>query len=82
MYSKEAKQLVADQIMGMLENNVLYQCGMESFMGWLEDGDAFYNAINCENYTNEQIAEAIRLSTEIAPMVDELSWKLNVEPGE
>lgn len=79
MYSKEAKQLVASQIMGMLENNVLQECGMESFMGWLEDGDAFYNVINCETYTDEQIEEAIALAKEITPMVDELSWKLAAE---
>ena len=79
MYSKEAKQLVAEQIMGMLENNVLQECGMESFMGWLEDGDAFYNVINCETYTDEQIEEAIALAKEITPMVDELSWKLAAE---
>ena len=82
MYSKEAKQMVAEQIMGMLENNVLQGCGMESFMGWLEDGDAFYNVINCETYTDEQIEEAIALAKEIASTVDELSWKLNVEPGD
>jgi hypothetical protein len=51
-------------------------------MGWLEDGDAFYNTVYAENYTDEQIEEAITLAKEIAPMVDELSWKLNVEPGE
>ena len=80
-YSRAAKKMVAEQIIGMLENNVLRDCGMESFMGWLEDGDAFYNTEYAENYTDEQIAEAIKLSEEIAPMVDELSWKLNVEPG-
>ena len=71
--------MVASQIMGMLENNVLQECGMESFMGWLEDGDAFYNVINCETYTDEQIEEAIALAKEITPMVDELSWKLAAE---
>ena len=71
--------MVAEQIAGMLENNVVCGCGMESFMGWLEDGDAFYNTEYAENYTDEQIAEAIRLSVEIAPMVDELSWKLAIE---
>ena len=81
-YSRAAKKMVAEQIIGMLGNNVLRDCGMESFLGWLEDGDVYYNVTNCENYTDEQIAEAIRLSVEIAPMVDELSWKLNVEPGE
>lgn len=82
MYSRAAKKMVAEQIVGMLENNVLRDCGMESFMGWLEDGDVYYNAINCENYTDEQIAEAIRLSVEIAPMVDELSWKIAPENEE
>ena len=78
MYSKAAKMMVAGQIIGMLENNVLNECGMESFMGWLEDGDAFYNTEYAEEYTDEQIEEAIALAKEIAPMVDELSWKLNV----
>ena len=81
MYSKAAKMMVAEQITGMLENNVLRGCGMESFMGWLEDGDTFYVSYE-DKYTEKQIKEAIRLSAEIAPLVDELSWKLNVEPGE
>ena len=80
-YSKAAKIMVAEQISGMLENNVLQGCGMESFMGWLEDGDTFYVSYK-DKYTTEQIKEAILLASEIAPMVDELSWKLNVEPGE
>lgn len=80
-YSKAAKMMVAEQIAGMLENNVLQGCGMESFMGWVEDGDTFYVSYK-DKYTDKQIAEAIRLSAEIAPMVDELSWILNVEPGD
>jgi hypothetical protein len=35
-----------------------------------------------DKYTEGQIKEAILLANEIAPMVDELSWKLNIEPGE
>lgn len=77
-YSKAAKMMVAEQIAGMLENNVLQGCGMESFMGWVEDGDTFYVSYK-DKYTDKQIAEAIKLSVEIAPMVDELSWKLNVQ---
>ena len=73
--------MVAEQITGMLENNVLQGCGMESFMGWVEDGDTFHVSYK-DKYTDKQIAEAIRLSTEIASMVDELSWILNVEPGD
>lgn len=82
MYSRAAKKMVAEQIVGMLENNVLRDCGMESFMGWLEDGDAFYNTEYAENYTDGQIKEAITLAKEIAPMVDELSWKIAPENEE
>jgi hypothetical protein len=78
-YSDKAKYMVAEQIVGMLENNVLDDCGMESFIGWLEDGYVFFNA-DC--YTDEEIDEAMKLAREIAPTVDELSWKLNVKPGE
>ena len=76
MYSKKAKMMVAEQIVGMIENNVLNECGMESFMGWLENGDAFYDA-DC--YTDEEIDEAMRLVHEIADLVDELSWKIAPE---
>ena len=77
-YSKAAKMMVAEQISGMLENNVLQGCGMESFMGWVEDGDTFYVSYE-DKYTEDQIKEAILLAEEIAPMVDELSWKLATE---
>ena len=77
-YSKAAKMMVAEQISGMLENNVLQGCGMESFMGWVEDGDTFYVSYE-DKYTEDQIKEAILLAEEITPMVDELSWKLATE---
>lgn len=76
MYSKKAKIMVAEQIVGMIENNVLNENGGESFIGWLEDGDALYNA-DC--YTDEEIDEAMKLAHEIAPLVDELSWKIAPE---
>lgn len=82
MYSKAAKMMVAKQIMGMLENNVLQGCGMRFFECWLKDGDAFYNTENAEGYTDEQIEEAIALAMEISEKVDELSWILNVGPGD
>ena len=78
MYSKEAKMMVAEQVSCMLENNVLREWGMESFMGWLEDGDVYYTTYHAD-HTEEQIKEAIKLSVEIAPLVDELSWKVAVE---
>ena len=76
MYSKKAKIMVAEQIVGMIENNVLNENGGESFIGWLENGDVFYNA-DC--YTDEEINEAMKLAHEIAPLVDELSWKIAPE---
>lgn len=79
MDRKEIKKIVTEQIIGMWENNVLHGCGMESFMGWLEDGDAFYNTVYAEEYTDEQLEEAIAFAKEIAPMVDELSWILATE---
>lgn len=80
MYSKEAKMMVAEQIIGMFGNNILRECGMESFMGWVEDGDAFYNTVYAEEYTDEQIEEAVWLARDIADLVDNLSWELNTEP--
>jgi predicted transcriptional regulator len=79
MYSKKAKKMVAAQIIGMLANNVLNECGMESFMGWIEDGDAFYNVQNCENYTDAEISEAIELAKEISSEIDSISWELAPE---
>lgn len=79
MYSKEAKKMVAEQIINMLDNNVLNENGMESFMGWLEDGDAFYDIKNAENYTDEQIVEAIELAKEISSKIDAISWELAPE---
>ena len=73
--------MVAEQISGMLENNVLQGCGMESFIGWVEDGDTFYVSYG-DKYTEEQIKEAIWLARDIADLVDNVSWELNVEPGE
>lgn len=76
MYSKKAKMMVAEQILGMIENNVLNENGGESFIGWLEDGDVFFNA---DRYTDEEIDEAMKLAHEIADLVDELSWKIAPE---
>ena len=79
MYSKEAKKMVVEQIINMFTNNVIHENGIESFMGWLEDGDAFYNARNAEYYTDEQIAEAVELAKEISSKIDAISWELAPE---
>ena len=78
MYSlkTKAKFMVAEQIIGMIENNILGENGMESFMGWIEDGDVFFNA-DC--YTDEEIAEATALAKRIQNRVDDLAWILAPE---
>lgn len=78
MYSKEAKKMVAEQIIGMIDNDILAENGMESFMGWVEDGDTFYATYEGE-YTEEQIKEAIKLAGEIADDLDNVLWKLALE---
>jgi len=80
-YSKSAKQMVAEQIIGMLENNVLQECGMESFIGWVEDGGTFFDTYDGEK-TEEEINEAIELAKKISPMIDALSWELNTDKNE
>lgn len=78
MYSlkTKAKFMVAEQIIGMIESNILGENGMESFMGWIEDGDVFFNA-DC--YTGEEIAEATALAKRIQNRVDDLAWILAPE---
>lgn len=80
-YSKAAKKMVAEQIIGMLENNVLHECGMESFIGWLEDGGTFFDTYDGVK-TEEEINEATELARTIAPIMDEISWALNTDENE
>lgn len=75
MYSDKAKVMVAEQVINMLTNNTLEGNGGESFIGWLEDGDVFYNA---ECYTAEEIDEAMSLARKISDDMDNISWELDV----
>jgi hypothetical protein len=77
MYSIAAKKMVADQIMNMFDNNILNECGFESFISWVEDGATFRE--NYKGATQKQIEEAIALAKEIAPNLDEISWKIAPE---
>ena len=43
MTDKEIKKAVAEQLVGMIQNDVISECGTESFAGWVEGGDAFFN---------------------------------------
>lgn len=63
-----AVRMVAEQIIAMLDNNLLNDCGTESFEGWCEDGDVFRHL----NPAYE--AECIALMKEVAPIVDGLTY--------
>lgn len=62
-----AVKLVAEQIIAMLDNNILNDCGTEPFEGWCENGDVF-----SEHPTYQE--ECIKLMKEVAPIVDELTY--------
>ena len=62
MTESEIKKAVAEQIIGMITNDVINKCGTESFVGWVEDGDAFYlNGMENE----EDLAKAMELVHEL-----------------
>lgn len=78
-FSDKAKKMVAEQIIVMLYNNVISGQGYESLVGWLEDGDVFFNAE--EGYSDSDIDEAMALVREISENMDAVSLALNVEPS-
>ena len=67
-YTNKVTRMVVSQIINMLDNNVLRGCGCEGFTGWCEDGDVFEG-------TEQDIADATELMEEVAPAVDELTYK-------
>lgn len=69
---KKAVVLVTEQIIAMLNNNILCDCGTESFEGWCEDGDVFYDN---EDITEEEADAAAKLMKKVAPIVDKLTYK-------
>ena len=67
-FSKETKQRVAEQIINMLQNNVMFDCGTEPFVGWCEDGEVFDWDEDC-----------IALMNKVAKIVDALSYVLDLD---
>ena len=72
MTHKEIKKAIAEQIIGMWENNILRENGYEGIVGWTEDGDVFINA----GYTEEETNEIMEVVKRIQDRVDDLSWIL------
>jgi hypothetical protein len=75
MDKKEIKRIIAEQIINMWENNILYDNGFEGIVGWLEDGDLFIQA----GYDEEETNEIMEVVKRIQDRVDDLSWILATE---
>ncbi len=57
---------VTQHYINMLYNNVIEDNGVESFIGWCEDGDIF------DEDSHDKCVELMR---EVAPLIDELTYK-------
>lgn len=58
---------VTGQLINMLENNVINDCGVEGFEGWCEDGEVFDDSPYAE--------QCIELMKKAAPLIDDLTYK-------
>lgn len=68
----DARIAVTETLVNMLENNIIYGYGNESFEGWCEDGDVFETSYPSGDEEFQQ--ECRRLMREIAPLVDKLTY--------
>lgn len=57
---------VTQVLIGMLENNIIEDNGVEGFVGWCEDGDIF---------DEDSQDKCIELMHKVAPLIDELTYK-------
>ena len=72
MTDEEIKKAVAEQLVGMIDNNIVRECGVESFRGWLEDGEVFFN----NGMTEEEIERAMAYADELETAVDKINHVL------
>lgn len=77
MDKNEIKRIVAEQICNMIDNNIVRGFGNESFVGWLEDGDVFFNGDT--PFSEQDVNEIMAFVRGISDMVDDLTWKLDPE---
>ena len=76
MTDKEIKQAVAEQLAAMIMNNIVGDNGVESFRGWVEDGDTFAQL----GMTEEEIERAMKLVAEIETPTDIINRVLGENP--
>lgn len=77
-YPANIVKAVTWQVISMLENNVLRDCGLESFRGWCENGNVFF--FDEQDLTDEERDECCRMMLDVADAVDNLTYNwLNTE---
>lgn len=74
MTEKEIKKFVVGQIIAMLDNNILAECGTEPFTGWLEDGAVFIYA----GMSEEDADRAMEYVRKVQDAVDTISFALDI----
>lgn len=62
---------VTGQIINMLDNNILSEQGSEHFEDWCENGEVFDD----EECDEAFIHDCMELVREVAPLVDQLTYK-------
>lgn len=60
---------VTQQLINMLTNNIIEDNGTEGFLGWCADGEVF------NNLHGGYFDEAMKLATEVAPIIDALTYQ-------
>lgn len=66
MTDNEIRKVVASELVAMIQNNLIGEFGPESFRGWLEDGDSFFNG----GMTEEEVERAMALADRLDGVVD------------
>ena len=72
MTDSEIRKAVASQVINMIENDVLRDCGGESLIGWCEDGEVFFN----NGMSEEEIEKAMQYVREINDDATNIVFKL------
>lgn len=70
-YSNSAIKIVVAEVMNMWQNDIIYENGTESFIGWCEDGDIF---AELEETDKDVYSDVINLMYEVAPFVNNLTY--------
>lgn len=72
MTDSEIRKAVASQVINMIENDVLRDCGGESLIGWCEDGEVFFN----NGMSEEDTEKAMQYVREINDDATNIVFKL------